>query len=80
MYIEVDDSNRRLQFIFTTRESSDRAFSLKITQIRDYRAPQGCLQYHTQTEGIISTFNYDDFSHIQYYRRPSYFVIYFSHL
>lgn len=80
VYVEVDDVNRRLQLILATTQSAERAFSLKITQIRDYLAPQGCLQFHTQPEGIISTFNYEDVSQIQYYRRPSYFVTITLHL
>lgn len=74
VFIEVDEFNPRIQFIFSTREAAERIFSLKISQIRDFAAPHGCLQYFTSVEGTISTFNYEDNSQVQLYRRPSYFV------
>lgn len=73
VFIDVEGSEK-LQFNVLTSTADDRAFSIKVTQLRDNLSPQGCLQYHTNSEGIIKTFNYDDNSQIQYMRRPSYFV------
>lgn len=73
MFIDVENSDK-LHFNVLTRTADDRAFSIKVTQLRDNLAPQGCFQYHRNSEGIIKTFNYDDNSQIQMIRRPSYFV------
>lgn len=75
MFIDVGESNK-MQFGVVTRTNDDRAFSIKVTQLRDPRtlSPSGCFQYHTNIEGIIKTFNYDDNSQIQLRRVPSYFV------
>lgn len=73
VFIDVDGSDR-IFFQVITRTADDRAFNIKITQLRDNLSPQGCIQYHTNSEGIIRTFNYDDYSQIVQLRRPSYFV------
>lgn len=75
MYIEVGDLlDGNLTLTVVTQTAEDRAFSIKITQLKDNLAPQDCLQYFTEPEGIIKTFNYDDISKIVTYRNPSYFV------
>lgn len=79
MFIDVENSEK-IQFNVLTKTASDRAFSIKVTQLRDNLAPQGCLQYHTDSEGILKTFNYDDNSQIAMIRKPSYFVSQLSHL
>lgn len=38
------------------------------------QAPQNCLQYHQDINGIIQTFNYDDVAEIVEVRQPAYFV------
>ena len=73
VFIDVENS-AKIQFYVLTNTASDRAFSIKITQLRDNLAPQGCLQFHKNSEGIIKTFNYNDNSQIATVRRPSYFV------
>lgn len=73
VFIDVDGSDK-IQLNIITQTADDRAFSIRVTQLRDNLAPQGCLQYHKTSEGIIKTFNYDDNSQIQYFRKPSYFV------
>jgi hypothetical protein len=59
-----------------THSPEDRAFSIKITQLRmfDNLAPTGCMQFYTQSEGIIQSFNYDDDYSKFTHRNPSYFV------
>ncbi|CAO1411408.1 unnamed protein product [Diamesa hyperborea] len=74
MYIEVGDlMDEKLTLTVITQTTEDRAFSIKITQLIDNLAPRDCLQYFTEPEGIIKTFNYDDISKIVTYRNPSYF-------
>lgn len=75
VYIEVGDLlDEKLTLTVITQTAEDRAFSIKITQLIDNLAPRDCLQYFTEPEGIIKTFNYDDISKIVTYRNPSYFV------
>lgn len=73
MFIDVENSEK-LFFNVLTTSADDRAFSIKITQLRDNLAPQGCLQYFSSTEGIIQSFNFEDYSQILSKRKPSYFV------
>lgn len=80
MYIEVGDLlDEKLTLTVITQTAEDRAFSIKITQLNDSLAPRDCLQYFTEPEGIIKTFNYDDISKIVNFRNPSYFVSYFHY-
>lgn len=49
-----------LEFTFSGT-STIRTFEIKATQIpcaSNYRAPDGCLQYHTTNTGRIMSFNY----------------------
>lgn len=73
VFIDVDGSDTLFLNVITTT-ADDRAFSIKVTQLRDNLSPQGCFQYYTNSEGIIKTFNYDDYSQTVQLRRPSYFV------
>lgn len=77
MFIDVEGSQKLIIKVLT-KTADDRAFSIKVTQLRYGLAPQGCFQYFTSTEGIIKSFNYDDYSQIQMLRRPSYFVSSFA--
>lgn len=43
-------------------------------QLQTIVAPQSCLQYFTEPNGYVQTFNYEDASQIVETRRPSYFV------
>lgn len=76
MYVDVSGSHK-LFLSMLTHTSDDRAFSIRVTQLspHDNLAPAGCLQFHTDIDGTIKTFNYDDsYSQIIKYRNPTYFV------
>uniref|UniRef100_A0A1I8PBI4 CUB domain-containing protein n=1 Tax=Stomoxys calcitrans TaxID=35570 RepID=A0A1I8PBI4_STOCA len=45
--------------IFSKVPNGARSFNLKITQLEENLAPDGCLQYYTEPEGIVKSFNYD---------------------
>jgi hypothetical protein len=75
IYFEADDECHDLSFALGqtgvgTTKQTDRKFSIKVTQIpcdADYRAPTGCLQYHTGTatsEGTVTSFNYGQGIHL----------------
>eukprot|EP00094_Tigriopus_californicus_P012183 TCALIF_11775-PA protein Name:"Protein of unknown function" AED:0.31 eAED:0.31 QI:11/1/0/1/1/1/2/0/70 len=52
--------NAKLDFSFTG-EASTRIFEIKATQIEcgsRSAPPDGCLQYHTNLDGRLTTFNY----------------------
>lgn len=61
MYIEVgEDTSAAITFAFGAVAGS-RTWELKITQYEatsPVRPPDGCLQYHTGTEGSVQTFNF----------------------
>lgn len=46
----------------------------QLTSTDDLAAPTGCLQYFTEGEGILESFNYRDKSEIGIPRVPSYLV------
>lgn len=75
VYIEVNGFEKLFLSVLT-HSAEDRAFSIKVTQLRrsDNLAPTGCLQYFKGSEGIIRSFNYDDEYSKFTYRNPSYFV------
>ncbi|XP_055678018.1 uncharacterized protein LOC129786801 [Lutzomyia longipalpis] len=74
MYVDVSDSASRMMFLSMLSAVSDaRAFSVRITQLKNNLAPQNCLQYFTESSGIIQSFNYEDNSTIVTHRNPSYF-------
>ncbi|XP_059610087.1 uncharacterized protein LOC132257265 [Phlebotomus argentipes] len=73
MYVDVSDSASRLLFLSMLSSVADnRAFSVRITQLKSNLAPPNCLQYFTEPSGIIQTFNYEDNSTIVSVRNPSY--------
>lgn len=42
-------------------DNSPRIFRIKVTQLKrndEYLAPKNCLQYYTEPNGVIQTFNY----------------------
>ncbi|XP_011294130.2 uncharacterized protein LOC101889317 [Musca domestica] len=61
MYVHVGHSPDRKVYlsIFAKVPTGSRSFNLKITQLEDNLAPDGCLQYYTDMEGIVKSFNYD---------------------
>lgn len=75
VYVEVNGFEKLFLSVLT-HSAEDRAFSIKVTQLRmhDNLAPTGCMQYFKGVEGIIKSFNYDDEYSKFAYRNPSYFV------
>ncbi|XP_070507138.1 uncharacterized protein [Chironomus tepperi] len=75
MYVEVSGTEK-IFLSLLTNTAEHRAFSIKVSQLTvfDNVAPTGCLQYLTETNGQIKSFNYDDgYSQVLKYRNPSYF-------
>ncbi|CAH0586955.1 unnamed protein product [Chrysodeixis includens] len=75
VYIEVGDVDGPIHFTFQTVEAESRLFSIKITQLTSFdalAAPGGCLQYFTESQGYLESFNYRDKSDIVIARTPSY--------
>ncbi|XP_064488483.1 uncharacterized protein LOC135400577 [Ornithodoros turicata] len=61
MYLDVSSARGPLVLGLATAGATPSVFDIKITQIscRDVnKAPSGCLQYFTGSEGIFSSFNY----------------------
>lgn len=61
---------------FVTRYSPERysVFDDCLQLIGGSGAPSNCLQYYTEPEGWMQSFNYDDTSQFVDVRIPSYFV------
>ncbi|KAH8399483.1 hypothetical protein KR215_011695 [Drosophila sulfurigaster] len=61
IYVHVGDSNEgKVYFsVFVKVSGGGRSFNIKITQVDDDLAPDNCLQYYSDGEGIIKSFNYD---------------------
>ncbi|XP_064550423.1 uncharacterized protein LOC135436670 [Drosophila montana] len=61
IYVHVGDSNESKVYlsVFVRVSSGSRSFNIMIRQIEDELAPDNCLQYFTDGEGIIKSFNYD---------------------
>lgn len=57
-----------------TKSATSRAYNIRLTQLKGNEAPFNCLQYYTDPEGWIQTFNYEDASKFVEFRNPSYFV------
>jgi hypothetical protein len=79
VYVEVSGTEK-IFLSLLTNTADDRAFSIKVSQLTafDNVAPTGCLQYFTETNGQIKSFNYDDgYSQVLKYRNPSYFVSFY---
>ncbi|KAF9423559.1 hypothetical protein HW555_001114 [Spodoptera exigua] len=75
VYIEVGEVDGPINFTFQTVSSESRLFSIKVTQLTssdELAAPTGCLQYFTDTQGYLESFNYRDKSDIVIARTPSY--------
>ncbi|XP_037821373.1 uncharacterized protein LOC119610297 [Lucilia sericata] len=61
IYVDVEnspDSKIYLSF-FAKVPTGSRSFNIKINLLEDNLAPLGCLQYYTELEGIVKSFNYD---------------------
>ncbi|XP_037892572.1 uncharacterized protein LOC119639340 [Glossina fuscipes] len=63
IYLHVSSSlDGKIYLSFLAKvPSGARIFNIKISQLepRDNIAPDGCLQYYTESEGIVKSFNYD---------------------
>ncbi|EDW38515.1 GL12640 [Drosophila persimilis] len=75
IYIHVGDSNEGKVYlsVFVKVSSGGRSFNIKVTQVEDDLAPNNCLQYFTETEGIVKSFNYDTDGSIVDNREATYF-------
>ncbi|XP_047025149.1 uncharacterized protein LOC124633831 isoform X1 [Helicoverpa zea] len=75
VYIEVGDVEGPIYLTFQTVSSDSRLFSIKVTQLTssdELAAPSGCLQYYTEPQGYLESFNYRDKSDIVIAKTPSY--------
>lgn len=60
VYLDVTDSPDRQLFLTVVSTLIDfRLFSVRIVQLADAKAPQGCLQYFHDPTGVIESFNYN---------------------
>ncbi|XP_072932986.1 uncharacterized protein [Epargyreus clarus] len=75
VYIEVGDVVGPVYLSVQTVASENRLYAIKVTQLsksHEQVAPKGCLQYYTDANGYIESFNYRDISEIGIPRYPSY--------
>ncbi|XP_067616098.1 uncharacterized protein [Eurosta solidaginis] len=61
LYVDVTNSFEKKVYIsFISKVATgDRSFNIKIVQLESDLAPGGCLQYFTDNEGAVKSFNYD---------------------
>ncbi|XP_017060714.1 uncharacterized protein LOC108101047 [Drosophila ficusphila] len=75
IYIHVGDSNESKVYlsVFMKVSGGGRSFNIKVTQLDDDLSPNNCLQYFTEAEGIVKSFNYDTDGSIVDNREATYF-------
>ncbi|XP_036672765.3 uncharacterized protein [Drosophila suzukii] len=75
IYIHVGDSNEGKVYlsVFMKVSGGGRSFNIKVTQLEDNLAPNNCLQYFPEAEGLIKSFNYDTDGSIVDNREATYF-------
>ncbi|KAH8280095.1 hypothetical protein KR018_007525 [Drosophila ironensis] len=75
IYIHVGDSSESKVYlsVFVKVSGGGRSFNIKVTQIEDDLAPNNCLQYFTESEGVVKSFNYDTDGSIVDNREATYF-------
>ncbi|EDX12353.1 uncharacterized protein LOC6727470 [Drosophila simulans] len=75
IYIHVGDSNEGKVYlsVFMKVSGGGRSFNIKVTQVDDNLAPNNCLQYFPEAEGVIKSFNYDTDGSIVDNREATYF-------
>ncbi|KAH8324991.1 hypothetical protein KR074_002246 [Drosophila pseudoananassae] len=75
VYIHVGDSNESKVYlsVFVKVSGGGRSFNIKVSQLEDNLAPNNCLQYFTDGEGIVKSFNYDTDGSIVDNREATYF-------
>ncbi|XP_004524132.1 uncharacterized protein LOC101453132 [Ceratitis capitata] len=61
IYVDVSNSfERKIYISFITKMAvGQRTFNIKIIQLESDLAPEGCLQFYTEIEGVVKSFNYD---------------------
>ncbi|XP_017488921.1 PREDICTED: uncharacterized protein LOC108377170 [Rhagoletis zephyria] len=61
IYVDVTNSfEKKIYLSFITKVAAgDRSFNIKIVQLENDLAPEGCLQFYPETEGVVKSFNYD---------------------
>lgn len=75
VYVDVDNAKDGKLFLSViTKVATSRAYNIRVSQLKGNEAPFNCLQYYTEPEGWIQTFNYEDASKYVEFRNPSYFV------
>lgn len=74
--MHVGDSNEGKVYlsVFVKVSSGGRSFNIKVSQIEDDLAPENCLQYFKDGQGIIKSFNYDTDGSIVDNREATYLV------
>ncbi|XP_063826746.1 uncharacterized protein LOC135076197 isoform X1 [Ostrinia nubilalis] len=75
VFIEVGDTDGPIYLSVQTASPESRLYSIKVTQLGsadELTAPTGCLQYYTEPQGFLESFNFRDRSEIGIPRAPSY--------
>ncbi|XP_055608091.1 uncharacterized protein LOC129755553 isoform X2 [Uranotaenia lowii] len=74
MYLQIEREYSHFVYLTATSNSNEpKAFNIRITQLADMEAPDGCLQYLSGVNGYIKSFNYEDQSVLVLKRVPSYY-------
>lgn len=75
MYLDVTESPERQLFLTVVTNLVDfRLFSVRIVQLSESRAPQGCLQFLSEPSGVLESFNYNMASASISLKYPQYLV------
>ncbi|XP_039450317.1 uncharacterized protein LOC120429171 [Culex pipiens pallens] len=73
LYLQVDREYSHFLYLTAVSNSDEpKAFNIRIIQLSELQAPEGCLQYFTGVNGYIKSFNYDDHSVLVTRREPGY--------
>ncbi|XP_055850596.1 uncharacterized protein LOC129915154 [Episyrphus balteatus] len=65
IYVDVDNAiENRIYVSVFGKGIGPRSFNIKVTQLERDFAPDDCLQFYTEPEGFIKSFNYDQFGTI----------------
>ncbi|XP_052863065.1 uncharacterized protein LOC128269710 [Anopheles cruzii] len=67
MYLDIDAAYSQqlsLMAISNTKQASG-TLLVKITQFAHPKSPADCLQFHDGLQGVVKSFNYDDYSTIE---------------
>lgn len=74
MHVGNSNEGKVYLSVFVKVSSGGRSFNIKVSQIEDDLAPENCLQYFTDGQGIIKSFNYDTDGSIVENREATYLV------